>query len=160
MEAKNVRRNKIFLILTFLLFIANNLFAQIKEEIYFLIDRNDTLIKKQIATKENLPEGYLIIAEARSKLLKTTPIEEGKIWIPESDEDNYIPGQWFQFFKQNDKLITEDELSKLDVIRKRTEFLKKDKISFDLSKKSYFFIEPQKCSNKYILRKVFPVIFE
>lgn len=138
---------------------ANNLFAQTEKKLYFLIDRNDTLIKKQTATKENRPEGYWIITEARIKPLQITQIEEEKVWVPESEDDNYIPGHFFEFFRQNDELITEDEFLKLDVIKERKKFLNK-KIPFDLSNTSYFFIEPIKCSEKYILREVFPVILE
>lgn len=131
-----------------------------QEKIYFLIDKNDTLIKKQIATEENKPEGYLILSEGSEIPLKTSLIKEGKVWVPESDGASYISGQWFQFFRQNDKLITEDEFLELDVIKKRREFLKISKVPFDLSNTSYFFIERMECRNKYILREVFPVVYE
>ena len=160
MEARYVWKNRASVTFLFLLFIRINSFGQTKKEIYFLIDKQDTLIKKQTATKGNQVEGYLIIAEARTKPLKITPVEEGKVWVPESDDDNSIPGHWFQFLRKNDKLITEEELAKLDVIRERKEFLNMEKVPFDLSGKTYFFIEPQSCSDKYILREVFPLVFE
>lgn len=152
--------NKVFLICIFLFIPVNILFAQTEKEVYFLIDQNDTLIIKQTGTNGKGPEGYLLIAEPRTKPLNKTPIVEGKIWIPESDDDNSIPGHFFEFFRRNDKLITEEELAKLDVIRERTEFLNMETVAFDLSGKTYFFIEPQRCGDKYILREVFPLVFE
>jgi hypothetical protein len=131
-----------------------------KDEIYFILDKSDTLIKKQFNSATKKISGYLIIDERRVKPLNRTPMIKGKVWVPESDDDFYTFGPSFSFIRKNDRIITEDELTQLNVIKSRKEFLHKFSSIFNNSETSYFFIEPINCSSNYILRKVSPVIFE
>ena len=87
---------KYIFIVTSLLFLSS--YSQSRKNIYFLIDRNDTLIKKQIATQTNEYEGYRIIDETR--IVKTSRrsfrekpkdkvLKKGEIWISEGDDVEY-----------------------------------------------------------------------
>lgn len=158
MEPKFVNNIRILVICMFMLLTICGVYAQ--SEIYFLIDKNDTLIKKQSSTRENKFEGYLIIDEQRIKPLNKTPIKIGRVWVPESDDDFHTLGPSFSFNGKNDKIITKEELKDLSVIINRKKFLKIFSSDLDFSSISYFFIEPIICTNNFLLRQVFPVIVE
>ena len=58
-------------LLIYILIYSFNSYSQSKDTIYFLINRKDSLIKKQIATKTNKYEGYRIIDE-KTLVIKVT----------------------------------------------------------------------------------------
>lgn len=158
MEVKFVNKNRFLVNCMFLFFFMGGLYAQTEMKIYFLINKNDTLIMKQKATQENKFEGYSIIDEQLVKPLNRTPLVKGKVWVPESIDDFHTFGPSFSLIRKNDIIITEDQLTKLNVIKSRKEFLEKLSSNLNFSDISYFFIEPKNCSSNYILRRVFPVI--
>lgn len=131
-----------------------------KEEIYFFLDKSDTLIKKQFNSTTKSLSGYLIINKKKIKPLNRTPLVKGKVWVPESMDDFHTFGPSFSFNRKYDRIITKNELTNLNVIKSRKEFLKKFSSNLNFSDISYFFIEPKNCSSNYILRRVFPVIHE
>lgn len=135
-------------------------YSQSTQKVYFLVDKTDTLIKRQfnLTTKEY--SSYLIINEDKIKDLNKTPIVEGKVWIPESEDDFYTFGLSFSFDAKNDSLVSKEYLETLNIIKNRKEFLNIDHAKYSLSGNNYYFIEPTNCDNLYILREVFPLVFE
>ena len=131
-----------------------NGFSQKRETQYFLINRKDTLIKKQTTTKKNKYERYIIINE--NKIIKryhrSSKINGDDIEFSTFDEIS------FSFNRSNDTIVELSFIKNLEIIKDRKKFLKKN-IELDETKSEFIFIEPIKC-NKYILRKVIPVIFE
>jgi hypothetical protein len=132
-----------------------------ENKVFFYIDKSDTLIKKQFNSTTKGYSSYLLIDENRIKELNKTPLTKGEVWIPKSDDDFHNLGPSFRFSKENDQIINQDEFNQLDIIKERKEFLKMDdKVPFDLSNTSYYFVEPINCKSDYLIREVFPVIFE
>lgn len=142
------------LIITIIHLICFNVFSQKTTTQYFLINKNDTLIKKQIATKKNKYEGYTIINENRiiKKYLRSSKIDEDDIEIQDFDELS------FTFNRNNDTIVDELYVKKLNIIKDRIEFFKKN-LELDETRKEFIFIEPIKC-NEFILRKVRLLILE
>ncbi len=151
--------------LLFCLF-AINCFSQSKDTIYFIIKKTDSLIKKQIATKNNPYEGYNIFYSQKKKvIMNNTPILEGKIWGNDSRYDyetlKYVSVP-FNFDRKEDTIVTKEYLKTLNLITDREDFLKLEKKghNFETLGFTYYFIESTKCDNKYIMRKVYPITFE
>lgn len=148
-------KNYLLIFSSFLIF---NSYSQSKNTIYFLINKKDTLIRKQIATKVNEYEGYKIINEKR--LIKNIKRSSG---LGGDDiEYDVFSEHFFSFNKKNDTIIYKSYLKTLNLITDRKDFLnlKKKGYNFDTLGFTYFFIEKTNCENKYILRKVYPVTFE
>ena len=142
------------LILLLFLFICWNTFSQKTKKQYFVIDKNDALIKKQIATKANQYEGYLIINEKKKvkKTIRASHLSGDDIVYDAFEELS------FAFNRNNDTIVNKLYFNKLKTIKNRRDFLDLNK-SFNEKNMEYIFIEPINCK-KYILRKVRPVIFE
>lgn len=160
MAAKFVKISSSLIGIFMTLFFINGVYSQSKEEVYFLVNAKDTLIKKQITNNRETFEGYLIIDEKRLKTLNKTPTKENEVWVPESDDDFHTLGPAFKFHRENDRKITNSEFNNIEVIRSRKEFLNKFFSTQNPSEIDYFFIEPIKCSTSYILRRVFPIFLE
>lgn len=135
-------------------FIFFNSYSQSKSSLYFFINKNDTLIKKQIATKSNKYEGYRIIDKRRV----VTDIKRSNSIDGDDIEYETFEQFSFSFDRKNDTIISKSYMNDLKIIRNRRQFLDTikhlDKFSID-----FIFIEPKNCS-KYIMRKVRPIIFE
>ena len=128
--------------------------SQDKEKaLYLLINKKDTLIYKQVATKTNSYEGYVITDETRLvKGLKSAG--SSKEIIPYIVEYDTFTSYSFSFDRQKDTIVSKEYLDKLK-IKHRREFI--DLLnSIDLFSKIFIFIEPLK-NGKYILRKVYSV---
>ena len=121
---------------------------------YFLVSKSDTLIKKQFATKENKYQGYIIINENKivKKITKSSKING------DDTMHNAFETLSFTFKMENDTIVDKSYIKKLNLIKDRKEFLKKN-TELDETRKKFIFIEPIKC-DKFILRKVRPIIFE
>lgn len=131
-----------------------SVFSQELDALYFLIDKNDTLIKKQIATKNNKFEGYTIINENKSvkKYIRSSKIDGDDIEVDTFDAFS------FTFNRDNDSIIDKTKLEEYDIIKNRKEFFEIN-LGNDIFKKKIFFIEPLKC-NRFVLREVRPLISE
>ncbi|AOW16122.1 hypothetical protein LPB03_01000 [Polaribacter vadi] len=144
------------LIITY--FLLTNTYSQSKDTIYLLINKNDSLIKKQVASITNEYEGYKIID--KKKLITDTKRSSdiGGDDIQYERFDSFS----FSFNRKNDILISKSYLANLNLITDREYFLnlKKKGDNFDTLGFTYFFIEKTNCENKFILRKVSPVTFE
>jgi hypothetical protein len=159
---------KIFYLFIFTLFY-NLTFAQ--SDIYFLINKNDSLIKTQISKDPKSYAGYEIFYDKKVRVKKNnTPNpkkskSEGVITVWEEDPkyDYYVykrPSVPFSFLKGNDKLIDREELASFKMITSRKDLLKTGEDGgFDGLGLTYYFIE-KKENDKYLIRKVHPVIFE
>jgi len=143
-----------FLTITIIYFISLNIFSQKLNTQYFFIDKNDTLVKEQLATKKNKYQGYEIINENKiiKKYLRSSKIDGDDI---KADAFESI---LFTFNKDNDTIVNEAYLKKINIIRTRKEFLSINS-KFDETKNKFIFIVPTKCNN-YILRTVRPLITE
>ena len=82
---------------------------------------------------------------------------EGKVWVPESDDDFYTFGPSFSFDRRKDTIVSGSYLNALKIIRNRQEFLRIDMLLFDYT---IFFIEPQSYEDKFLIREVRPIFFE
>tara|TARA_R110002012_G_scaffold321350_1_gene548795 strand:- start:219 stop:710 length:492 start_codon:yes stop_codon:yes gene_type:complete len=161
-----IETHNIFHLLIFALFY-NLTIAQ--SDVYFLINKNDSLIKLQISNEPKTYAGYRILYDERVKTRRNnTPIQktsngEVKVWVEDSKYDYFVydnPFVSFSFIKEYDKLINKEELNNLKIITKRKEFLKiGEKEGFDGQGNTYFFLEQRK-NNKYLMRKVHPVVYE
>ncbi|MFI1770133.1 hypothetical protein, partial [Thalassobellus citreus] len=163
-----IENHKIFCLFIFTLF-SNLTIAQ--NDIYFLINKNDSLIKTQISKEPKSYAGYSIFYDKKVHTKKNnTPkfkksISKGIITVWEEDPkyDYYVyerPSVPFSFLKGLDKLVDQKELKDLNVITERKDFLNiGNNGSFDGLGYTYYFIE-KKENNKYLIRKVYPVIFE
>ncbi|MFI0431211.1 hypothetical protein [Mariniflexile sp. HMF6888] len=131
-----------------------NGYSQKTKTQYFLIDTKDTLIRKQVETKKNKFQGYTIIDEYKiiKKYNAPSKIDGDDIKV------NSFDSLTFAFYKDNDTVVDETYIKKIDVIKTRREFLKINS-ELDETKNRFIFIEPLKCG-KFILREVRPVIFE
>lgn len=145
-------KNFIIIITFFLCF---NSFSQSRDTIYFLINKKDTLIKKQIATKLNKYEGYLIINEKRrvKKIRRSSDISGDDVEYDAFEDFS------FSFNRKKDTIISKSYLKSLNLIRDRSQFISTMKEYLNKSGTEYIFIEPIKC-NKFILRKVEVLTFE
>jgi len=142
-----------------------------QNDIYFLINKNDSLIKTQISKEPNTYAGYNIFYDKKVRTRKNNtpkkPILESQgvitVWEEDSKYDYYVyekPSVPFSFIKEYDRLIDESELKDLKIIIDRLEFLKIRKDTyFDALGNTYYFLEKRE-KNKYLIRKVYPVIFE
>jgi hypothetical protein len=130
------------------------MFSQKKQIQYFLVSKNDTLIKTQLATKANQYEGYLIINEKKTikKAIRPSNLA-GKDILKDSFEEIY-----FSFNRNNDTIVGKSYYDKLNIIKTRREFLQINK-QIDETRNEFIFIEPVDCE-KFILRRVTPIIFE
>ncbi|MEH6657787.1 hypothetical protein [Leeuwenhoekiella marinoflava] len=143
---------KYIFIVTSLLFLSS--YSQSRKNTYFLIDRNDTLIKKQIANQTNEYEGYRIIDERRI----VTDIKRSE--SIDGDDITYetFASYSFSFNRKEDTIISKTYFDSLSIIKDRRKFLDTIKIE-NMFNLNYIFIEPKNC-NKYILRKVELLTFE
>jgi hypothetical protein len=149
----------------FFCFLFFNTYCQSSDTIYFLINRKDSLIKKQIATKLNSYEGYIIYYSKKTVIKKNkTPIIEGEVWVADEKYDYNVNGQKnvsFKFLRKNDRIIEKEQLNEFKTVKNREEFLDFGRSKgFDLLGITYLFIEPTDDDDKFILRKVYPVVFE
>lgn len=144
------------LIITYFLII--NTYSQSKDTIYLLINKNDSLIKKQVASITNEYEGYRIIDK---KKLVTDTKRSSDIGGDDIQYERFDSFS-FSYNRKNDTLIFKSYLENLNLITDREGFLnlKKKGGNFDSLGFTYFFIEKTNCKNKFILRKVSPVTFE
>ena len=158
---------KYIFIVTSLLFLSS--YSQSRKNIYFLIDRNDTLIKKQIATQTNEYEGYRIIDETR--IVKTSRrsfrekpkdkvLKKGEIWISEGDDVEYetLASYSFSFNRKVDTIISKTYFDSLSIIKDRRKFLDTIKIE-NIFNLNYIFIEPKNCT-EFIMRQAEILTFE
>lgn len=157
---------KIIHLFIFALFYNLN-FAQ--SDIYFLINKNDSLIKLQISNKPKTYAGYNIFYDKKVKTKRNnTPIQKNsngeiKVWVEDSKYDYFVydnPFVPFSFIKEYDRIIDRKEINDLKIITDRKEFLKLGKEKyFDLLGYTYYFLEKRDL-DKYLIRKVYPVIIE
>ena len=143
---------KYIFIVTSLLFLSS--YSQSRKNIYFLIDRNDTLINKQIATQTNEYEGYRIIDERRivTDIKRSESIDGDDIRYETFDSYS------FSFNRKEDTIISKTYFDSLSIIKDRRKFLdtiKKENM-FNLN---YIFIELKNCS-EYIMRRAEILTFE
>lgn len=159
-------KNYFLLFTCFLLF---NSYSQTNDTVYFLINKNDTLIKQQIATKKNNYEGYCIIDE--NKIIKRTKrsirkkpadviLKKGEIWFSEGDyiEFDDLENYSFSFYRKNDTLISKSYLDTLNFFKDRRQFIDFIKQK-NIHSMEFVFIEPTEY-NKFVLRKVYISTFE
>ena len=151
-----------------LFFCAFTLWSQ--EDIYFLINQNDSLIKTQISTEPNTYAGYEIFYDTLIRVKKNrTPgpayqrLSPTLIKIKEEDPlydyfEDVRPAANFSFIKEDDRFISEDELKEFNVICERTKLLSLGSGGFD-NGNFYYFLEKME-NGKYLIREVHPVIFE
>lgn len=163
-----IKINKIFHLFIFTLFY-NLTIAQ--NDVYFLINKNDSLIKLQISNKPKTYAGYSIFYDKKIRIKKnnTPNLKHSKsdgvitVWQEDPKYDYYVyenPSVPFSFIKEFDKLIDKNELKDLKIITDRKELLKiGEKRGFDGLGNNYYFLEKRE-KDKYLIRKVYPVIFE
>ena len=108
---------KYIFIVTSLLFLSS--YSQSRKNTYFLIDRNDTLIKKQIANQTNEYEGYRIIDERRI----VTDIKRSE--SIDGDDITYetFASYSFSFNRKEDTIISKTYFDSLSIIKDRRKFL-------------------------------------
>ncbi|RPD90067.1 hypothetical protein EGM88_15730 [Aureibaculum marinum] len=142
------------LTITIIYLISLNVFSQKIKTQYFFINEKDSLIQKQESTKENKFQGYKIINEDRiiKEYIRSSKIDADDIEIDVFDSLS------FTYNEKNDIIVTHSFIKNLNIIRTRKEFFKRN-VDFDETKNRFIFIIPIKC-NKYILRKVRPLISE
>ena len=142
-----------------------------QDDIYFLVNENDSLIKKQISKEPNTYAGYQIFYDTLIWIKKNkTPgpayqsISPNLIEIKEEDPlyDYFVyerPAVNFSFIKENDQLINEDVFMKFNVIKERLKFLDiGSRGGFD-NGNFYYFLE-KSGDGKYLIREVHPMIYE
>lgn len=145
-------KNYLLIFACFLLF---NSYSQSRETIYLLINKKDTLIKKQIANKSNEFEGYRVINEKR--VVKETK-RSSKLG---GDDIEYDAFEYFSFSfdRKKDTIISKSHLNTLTFIKDRRQFINAVKQHLSNVWTEYVFIEPIKYG-KFILRKVKISTFE
>jgi hypothetical protein len=145
-------KNYLLIFACFLLF---NSYSQSINTIYLLINKKDTLIKKQIATKSNEYEGYRVINE--KKVGKETK-RSSKLGGDDIEYDAFEDFS-FSFDRNNDTIVSKSYLNTLKLIKNRRQFINDIKQHLSDAWTEYIFIEPIKC-DKFILRKVEILTFE
>ncbi|MCL5130543.1 hypothetical protein [Algibacter sp. L4_22] len=145
---------KIILILTCIFCLHGYSQSKKRDTIYFFINKNDSLIYKQVATKMNPYEGYVITDEKRivKKIKRSSDIAGDDI------EYDTFSDYSFSFNRKNDIIISKSHLNTLNYVKDRRQFI------YEINDPTktwieYIFIEPTKCS-KFILRKVRSLKFE
>ncbi len=142
------------LIVTLVHFIS---FSSLSQEIktqYFFVNENDSLIRKQINAKKNMPEVYTIINDEKvvKEYISSFGIDSDDYEIDSFDSIS------FTFIRDNDTIVNDSFIKNINIIETRKEFFKRN-IDFDETKTRFVFIIPIKC-NKFIVRKVKPVVSE
>jgi hypothetical protein len=142
------------LIITIICSISLHVFSQKIETQYFYLNEEDSLVQKQVATKENRFQGYKIINEDRIKkeYIRSSKIDADDVEIEVFDSLS------FTYDEKNDTIVTYSFIKNLNIIETRKEFFKRN-VDFDETKNNFIFIIPITC-DKYILRKVRPLISE
>ena len=163
-----IKNHKIFCLFIFTLFY-NLTISQ--NDIYFLINKNDSLIKTQISGEPRTYAGYQIYYDKKVRVKKNNTPNPSKsesngvilVWEEDPKYDYYVyenPSVPFSFLKGLDKLVDKKELKDLNIITERKDFLNIGKNGgFDGLGYTYYFIEKRE-NDKYLIRKVHPVIFE
>ena len=90
-----------------------NVFSQEMSTQYFFINKNDPLIKKQLATNKNNYEGYTIINKNKivKKYIRTSKIDGDDIEIETFDSIS------FTFNREKDTIVNESYLKQIDLIK-------------------------------------------
>ncbi|MEZ7495489.1 hypothetical protein QO206_08320 [Leeuwenhoekiella aequorea] len=143
---------KYIFIVTSLLFLSS--YSQSRKNIYFLIDKKDTLIKKQIATQTNEYEGYRIIDERRI----VTDVKRSESIHGDDVEYETFASYSFSFNRKEDTIISKTYFDSLSIIKDRKKFLDTIKIE-NMFNLNYIFIEPKNC-NEFIMRQAEVLTFE
>ncbi len=145
---------KLILIVTCIFYLSGYSQSKKTDTIYFFINKNDTLIYKQLSTKTNPYEGYVITDEKRIVKKKKRSFDIDGDDIKYDDFEDYF----FSFNRKNDIIISKSHLNTLNLIKDRREFIDvlnhSDKVWID-----FIFIEPTECNN-FVLREVRPLRFE
>ena len=136
-----------------ILLICFNAFSQNTHTV-FLIDKSDSLIVKLRNSKSREVSGYKIINKDRViiKHRRSSDLKGDDVEYETFDE------LYFSFNIKDDTIINKSFLDKLEIIKTRKEFLDINK-NMDETVNEFIFIEPINCE-KFILRKVTPIIFE
>ena len=145
---------KLILIVTCLSYLYGCSQSKKRDTIYFLINLNDTLVYKQVATKTNYYEGYVITDEKRI----VTAIKRSSDIGGDDIEYDAFDRYYFSFNRKNDTIISKSYLNTLNLIKNRRQFLDNIK-HLDKVWIEFVFIEPKKY-DKFILRKVDILTFE
>ena len=143
---------KYIFIVTSLLFLSS--YSQSRKNIYFLIDKKDTLIKKQIATQTNEYEGYRIIDERRI----VTDVKRSESIHGDDVEYETFASYSFSFNRKEDTIISKRYFDSLSIIKDRKKFLDTIKIE-NMFNLNYIFIEPKNC-NEFIMRQAEVLTFK
>lgn len=143
---------KYIFIVTSLLFLSS--YSQSRKNIYFLIDKKDTLIKKQIATQTNEYEGYRIIDERRI----VTDVKRSESIHGDDVEYETFASYSFSFNRKEDTIISKTYFDSLSIIKDRKKILDTIKIE-NMFNLNYIFIEPKNC-NEFIMRQAEVLTFE
>ena len=143
---------KYIFIVTSLLFLSS--YSQSRKNIYFLIDKKDTLIKKQIATQTNEYEGYRIIDERRI----VTDVKRSESIHGDDVEYETFASYSFSFNRKEDTIISKRYFDSLSIIKDRRKFLDTIKIE-NIFNLNYIFIEPKNCT-EFIMRQAEILTFE
>lgn len=143
---------KYIFIVTSLLFLSS--YSQSRKNIYFLIDKKDTLIKKQIATQTNEYEGYRIIDERRI----VTDVKRSESIHGDDVEYETFASYSFSFNRKEDTIISKTYFDSLSIIKDRKKNLDTIKIE-NMFNLNYIFIEPKNC-NEFIMRQAEVLTFE
>ena len=141
-------------VLIFTCLVLYNSYSQSRDTIHFFINKKDTLIQKQLATKTNEYEGYRIIDEKRIVIDTKRSCDIGGDDIEYETFDSYS----FSFNRKNDTIVSKPYLNTLKLIKDRRKFIDSIK-ELDNAWIKFVFIEPTRY-NKFILRKVEILTFE
>lgn len=141
-------------VLIFTCLLLYNSYSQSIDTIHFFINKKDTLIQKQLATKTNEYEGYRIIDEKRIVIDTKRSCDIGDDDIEYETFDSYS----FSFNRKNDTIVSKPYLNTLKLIKDRRKFIDSIK-ELDDAWINFVFIEPT-TYNKFILRKVEILTFE
>ncbi|EGV42904.1 hypothetical protein BZARG_2074 [Bizionia argentinensis JUB59] len=141
-------------LLILICFLVASSYSQSTNTIYLLINKKDTLIKKQVATKVNEYEGYRITDEKRI----VTVVKRSSTLKGDDIEYDAFSSNSFSFNRKNDTIISKSYLNTLKPIKDRRQFI--DCINhLNTAQMKFIFIEAKKC-DKFILRKVHLLKFE
>ena len=110
--------------ISFFCFSFVSVFSQKNDTLYFLVNKKDTLITKLTNSSSGNHIGYRLTDEKRIKKLNKTPLVEGKVWVPESDDDFHTFGPSFSFNSSKDTVVTKSYLNSLKIIKNRIELEK------------------------------------
>ena len=141
-------------VLIFTCLLLYNSYSQSRDTIHFFINKKDTLIQKQLATKTNEYEGYRIIDEKRIVIDTKRSCDIGGDDIEYETFASYS----FSFNRKNDTIVSKPYLNTLKLIKDRRKFIDSIK-ELDNAWIKFVFIEPTS-HNKFILRKVEILTFE